>query len=404
MVAEADKKRRAVNLNYTLTNEDNYILSPGLIRAINQTWPDCSPLFSFMLTKSRLLPSIFRKGISARINSFHEQILNTLRAEQLAPRSVSYTVESNMVNNILSKRRNFIYQTTHDGSAGQSVKSVFVVSWLYTNTKKSPENPWGKALIMDVFIASDEPKSLLHILKPILRKFYKPKPIVKKNPQISIIVSTPHGGWTTVNRNLGNFPSIPNEKINLYYPGLPHESIVDKINTSNHGIILLHGIPGSGKTTYIKNLIAKFEDTRFVFLPVSLSKDFDSPQMSAFIVNSLEDKILIIEDAERLLISRNESSSSNLSGLLNVSDGIVSCMIRRPIILTFNTNLSNIDSAVLRKGRLLVEHEFRAFTNEQARLLCEDAGVTYDRSMTTVADIFCDSITSNKKTIEELSL
>lgn len=45
-----------------------------------------------------------------------------------------------------------------------------------------------------------------------------------------------------------------------------HACISDAIDSKGSGLILLHGSPGTGKTTYIKSLIAKYEETDFIFI------------------------------------------------------------------------------------------------------------------------------------------
>ena len=67
----------------------------------------------------------------------------------------------------------------------------------------------------------------------------------------------------------------------------------------------------------------------------------------------------MIEDAEDLIISRDNDHNSKLSFLLNLTDGILGECIGIQIIATFNTNLKNIDKALLRKGRLTSIYEFK---------------------------------------------
>jgi SpoVK/Ycf46/Vps4 family AAA+-type ATPase len=91
---------------------------------------------------------------------------------------------------------------------------------------------------------------------------------------------------------------------------------------------------------------------------------------STFIGFLLSNKnaIYIIEDAEKLIESRKSYTSSNvLSSFLNLSDGLTANAIKSKFICTFNENVSNIDAAVMRKGRLKLKFEFKKLCVEKAQ-------------------------------------
>jgi SpoVK/Ycf46/Vps4 family AAA+-type ATPase len=72
-----------------------------------------------------------------------------------------------------------------------------------------------------------------------------------------------------------------------------------------------------------------------------------------------KDCVLIIEDAEKVIGDRKDSGSSvGVSNLLNLSDGILGDILNIHVIATFNMDKERIDSALLRKGRLIAEHKF----------------------------------------------
>ena len=70
-----------------------------------------------------------------------------------------------------------------------------------------------------------------------------------------------------------------------------------------------------------------------------------------------------------------KSSNQAVSNLLNMSDGLLGDAVHQQIICTFNCDLRNIDSALLRDGRLVLEHKFDKLSPENARRLCENLGV-----------------------------
>jgi hypothetical protein len=132
-------------------------------------------------------------------------------------------------------------------------------------------------------------------------------------------------------------------------------TFIDNKDTS--GMVLLHGLPGSGKTTYLRYLISQCK-ARFIYLPNSLFCELSNPEFFTFILN-YSNSVIILEDCEELLKPRDQSGNNiGISTLLNLSDGLLGDAMRLKIICTFNTEVRNIDSALLRKGRLAYKYEF----------------------------------------------
>lgn len=156
-----------------------------------------------------------------------------------------------------------------------------------------------------------------------------------------------------------------------------------------NGLILLHGKYGTGKTTYIRHLISSI-NKRFIFLPLNLMEAISEPGFLPFISNYKE-SVLILEDAEDLLTSRNAMPMRNnaLVNLLNIGDGLLSDALSIKIICTFNADLKQIDKAILRKGRLVTRYEFKELQVDKVNELREKLGITEKAEKTmTLADIY----------------
>ncbi|MGM1057238.1 MAG: AAA family ATPase [Bacteroidota bacterium] len=99
--------------------------------------------------------------------------------------------------------------------------------------------------------------------------------------------------------------------------------------------------------------------------------------------------VLVIEDAEELIVSRDSHRNSNLAMILNITDGILGESLGIQIIATFNTDVQNIDPALKRKGRLKSAYEFRALAPEKANHLLIEQNMNYstDKDM-TLAEIY----------------
>ncbi len=100
--------------------------------------------------------------------------------------------------------------------------------------------------------------------------------------------------------------------------------------------------------------------------------------------------IFIIEDAEMLIKSRENSEQSNISMLLNLTDGMLGESLGIQILCTFNTNVNNVDKALLRKGRLISLYEFKSLSIPKSKALLNSLGnTTYIvNNEMTLADIY----------------
>jgi broad-specificity NMP kinase len=165
-----------------------------------------------------------------------------------------------------------------------------------------------------------------------------------------------------------------------------NELIVNKLSKDNSkGLVLLYGEPGTGKTTYIRHLINKL-NKNVIYLPPNMTDSISSPHLIKFLVD-VSNSILVIEDAENILMKRSGYSSQAISNLLNLTDGLLSDCLNIQIVATFNTSILNIDKALLRKGRLIAQYEFKKLSNDRARKLAEKLKVEVVDSF-TLADIY----------------
>jgi ATP-dependent 26S proteasome regulatory subunit len=82
----------------------------------------------------------------------------------------------------------------------------------------------------------------------------------------------------------------------------------------------------------------------------------------------------VIEDAENVIMDRKISSNASVSNLLNISDGLLADFLNVQIICTFNSSLTLIDNALMRKGRLIAKYEFGKLGINKAQRLSDHLG------------------------------
>jgi len=141
------------------------------------------------------------------------------------------------------------------------------------------------------------------------------------------------------------------------------------------GIVLLHGLPGTGKTTYLRYLIGKIKK-RVLFVSPNVAADITSPDFIDLLVSN-PNSVLIIEDAENIIMDRKLNSNASVSNLLNISDGLLADFLNVQIICTFNNSLTMVDSALMRKGRLIARYEFGKLGIEKSQLLSNHLGFNH---------------------------
>ena len=152
------------------------------------------------------------------------------------------------------------------------------------------------------------------------------------------------------------------------------------------GIVLLHGLPGTGKTSYLRYLIGKIKK-RVLFLSPTVADNLMNPEFVQLLIDN-PNTVLIIEDAENIIMDRKYNSGSSVSNLLNISDGLLADFLNVQLICTFNNSVALIDSALMRKGRLIAKYEFGKLSIAKAQRLSEHFG--FDQTISepmTIAEI-----------------
>lgn len=206
----------------------------------------------------------------------------------------------------------------------------------------------------------------------------------KTDPTINVVSWQMHRGFYLRDISMKTWPRSNSADLHLHYGEafpLFHSTLIDKMRTTNRGIALFYGEPGSGKTFYIRRLTSDLcqMGKTVVLVPRAIVEKIQSdPSFTEFMISQFHDglgadkgAVLLVEDAESILQSRenNQDSAACVSTLLNMTDGILNDMFNIQVIATFNMAIEKIDAAVLRPGRMIARRQFGRLSIDDGRRL-----------------------------------
>lgn len=224
-------------------------------------------------------------------------------------------------------------------------------------------------------------------------KYLKENKIVepaKDKPTIGIIKKEPNGEYKLNNFDI-DYHDIDFDR---YYEKSEklksmHEEIITNVNErdENQSFYILHGTWGTGKTSYIKYLM-NFLKKRVIYIPPHMVDVLADPSFVDFMGENTN-SVLVIEDAEDVVEPQGGKRTNALANLLGMTDGILGSCFKMDVICTFNTRISKIDSALMRKGRLNGVYKFVELSHNKAKNLCDELGVDVpEEGKRTLANIF----------------
>ena len=228
-------------------------------------------------------------------------------------------------------------------------------------------------------------QKFLYNLEKKIQSFIKPKKTKKKH---FYMIVNEYGSFSLRKFKIQKYDIDIDLNYNNDFNGF-NKSVKEFLNTSGKsGMVLMHGITGSGKTSYIRHLINNLNQ-KFIFLPLFMTESLSSPEFLPFLLDH-KNSILIIEDAEKLIKSRDtENTSNGIATLLNISDGLLSDAFGLKIICTFNTGLGKIDKALMRKGRMINRYEFKELSIEKAAAIAKINNLNYKNDKPiTLGDLY----------------
>jgi hypothetical protein len=163
-----------------------------------------------------------------------------------------------------------------------------------------------------------------------------------------------------------NRDRLPCDEMYPFLKGETLESYYDRYMESSANILLLIGPPGTGKTTFIRGLLAHTNSSAIVSYDAAiLDKD-------GFFARFIEgdESIMVLEDSDAFLKPRSDGNTM-MHRFLNVGDGLVTTKGKKMIFSTNLPSIRDIDSALTRPGRCFDIVEFKPLSLFDAKKLAE---------------------------------
>jgi hypothetical protein len=205
----------------------------------------------------------------------------------------------------------------------------------------------------------------------------------------------------------GNSVNVPLNRERLpvdeMYPFLNGESLssyYQRYMESNANILLLIGPPGTGKTTFIRGLLAHTDSSAIV------SYDANILDKDGFFARFIEDdaSIMVLEDSDAFLKSRSDGNTM-MHRFLNVGDGLVTTKGKKMVFSTNLPSIRDIDSALVRPGRCFDILTFDLLSVAEAQALADKLNVKLpvrprgkEMQKYSIAEVFNEQTHSEKST------
>lgn len=229
-----------------------------------------------------------------------------------------------------------------------------------------------------------------HIVKSFVRKF-------DEDFEDRFVPDHQNVEWVSMGAHGLEYTSMPIKNDRKFYSSMyPYinggdiDGYIDNFLNSTANVLILKGDPGLGKSALINKMILDSEVKAYVVYDPQVMRT--DALYSRFVTQTFRDGggLMVMEDADVMLSSREVSQNETMSKILNLADGIIDTSSAKFVFSANIKNVHDIDEALTRPGRCFDIVDFRTLTREEAEAAAKDIGkeLQGDKKEYTIAEIF----------------
>lgn len=147
-------------------------------------------------------------------------------------------------------------------------------------------------------------------------------------------------------------------------------ALIDYANEVEHGLVVLNGPVGTGKSYLIRSILTEINMRRTAVICNPATTFLNDIALLQAVAVNFDRSFLVFEDiGDILTIKAYQEYIDVKSNLLNISEGFLSLLMDTIILVSFNYDIKNIDPAVIRPGRCLANINVDLLPYNHARKL-----------------------------------